>query len=70
MPVMNGIDAAKEIRKMNKADAKTIPIVALSANAYEENVEESKRAGMNAHIAKPFKIEELVKVISQLVMKN
>ena len=62
--------AAKEIRKMNKADAKTIPIVALSANAYEENVEESKRAGMNAHIAKPFKIEELVKVISQLVMKN
>lgn len=67
---MNGIDAAKEIRKMNKADAKTIPIVALSANAYEENVEESKRAGMNAHIAKPFKIEELVKVISQLVMKN
>ncbi|MEG1012950.1 MAG: response regulator [Clostridia bacterium] len=53
MPVMDGITAAKSIRQMRKADAKTIPIVAMTANAFDEDIEKTKAAGMNAHLAKP-----------------
>ncbi|MEG1985033.1 MAG: response regulator [Oscillospiraceae bacterium] len=53
MPVMDGLTAAKSIRQMLKADAKTIPIIAMTANAFDEDIEETKAAGMNAHLAKP-----------------
>lgn len=53
MPVMNGIDAARTIRAMHKADAKQIPIIAMTANAFAEDSEQSISAGMNAHLAKP-----------------
>ena len=59
MPVMDGIEAAKKIRTLQRADAGTIPIIALSANAYKEDVEKSIAAGMNAHIAKPIEPEVL-----------
>ncbi len=53
MPVMDGLDATRRIRALDRADAKTIPIVALTANAYEEDVRATFEAGMNAHLSKP-----------------
>ncbi|MEG2120174.1 MAG: response regulator, partial [Pseudoflavonifractor sp.] len=53
MPVMDGITAAKSIRQMRKADATTIPILAMTANAFDEDIEKTRAAGMNAHLAKP-----------------
>jgi signal transduction histidine kinase/ActR/RegA family two-component response regulator len=59
MPVMNGYEAAKTIRASKHAEAKTIPIIALSANAYAEDIKESLKAGMNAHLSKPINLIEL-----------
>lgn len=67
MPVMNGHEAARKIRSLDRADAKTIPIVAMSANAFTEDVEESLKAGMNAHISKPIKVDEMLKEISKFL---
>ncbi|MEG1847187.1 MAG: response regulator [Lachnospiraceae bacterium] len=53
MPVMDGLTAARSIRQMRKTDAKTIPIIAMTANAFDEDIEKTKSAGMNAHLAKP-----------------
>lgn len=53
MPVMDGIEAAEKIRELNRTDAKNVKIVAMSANAYPEDVQRSKEAGMDSHIAKP-----------------
>ena len=53
MPVMDGFEATKEIRSLKREDAQEIPIVALSANAFEEDVKMSLAAGMNEHLAKP-----------------
>ena len=54
MPVMNGYEATRQIRSLDTEYAKTLPIIAMSANAYEEDVRESLASGMNGHIAKPF----------------
>ena len=67
MPVMNGYEAARKIRSLDRADAKTIPIVAMSANAFAEDVEESLKAGMNAHISKPIKVDDMLKEISKFL---
>ena len=53
MPVMDGLEAAQKIRALKRSDADAVKIVAMSANAYPEDVEQSKKAGMNEHIAKP-----------------
>ena len=53
MPVMNGLDATRAIRKLERPDAETIPIIAMTANAFEEDVRKCLDAGMNAHLAKP-----------------
>ena len=66
---MNGIDAAKAIRNMERQDAKQVPIIALSANTYDEDIQESINAGMNEHIAKPFKINNLVDIIAKYINK-
>jgi CheY-like chemotaxis protein len=63
MPVMNGYEATKAIRHLNRPDAETIPIIAMTANAYKEDVEHAMEAGMNAHIAKPVKVELLLSVL-------
>ena len=67
MPVMNGHEAARKIRALEREDAKTLPIVAMSANAFTEDIEESLKAGMNAHISKPIKVAEMLKEISKLL---
>ena len=67
MPVMNGLEAAKAIRRMPRADAKTIPIFAMTANAFSEDAQKSMEAGMNEHIAKPIEADKLVKLIARYV---
>ena len=67
MPVMNGYEAAKMIRSLDREDAKVIPIIAMTANAFTEDRLRAKEAGMNEHIAKPFDAKLLVKIIHKLV---
>ena len=67
MPVMNGYEAAKTIRSMDREDAKVIPIIAMTANAFTEDRLRAKEAGMDEHIAKPIDGKLLVKVIHKLV---
>ena len=70
MPVMNGYEAAKMIRSLDREDAKVIPIVAMTANAFTEDKMRAKEAGMDEHIAKPVDGKLLVKVINELVKHN
>lgn len=67
MPVMNGYEAAKRIRSMDREDAKVIPIIAMTANAFTEDRLKAKDAGMDEHIAKPVDAKRLAKVIYELV---
>ena len=67
MPVMDGLTAAREIRKTERDDAKKIPIIALTANAFESDVKESLDAGMNMHLAKPTDCEKLYAAIRKVL---
>ncbi len=69
MPVMNGYDATKKIRSLGREDAKVIPIIAMTANAFTEDRIRAKEAGMNEHIAKPVDTKLLVKIIHELADK-
>ena len=69
MPVMNGYEASKMIHSMDREDAKTIPIIAMTANAFTEDKIRAKEAGMDEHIAKPVDGKLLVKIIHELVRK-
>jgi len=69
MPVMNGKDAARAIRALARPDAKTVPIIAATANAYDEDVEACLAAGMNGHVAKPIEPDQLFAMLSK-VMEN
>ena len=64
MPVMNGLDAAKAIRGLSRPDATTVPIIALSANAFAEDIQKSKNAGINEHLTKPLEMDKVLKVIA------
>ena len=66
MPVMSGYEAARVIRALDRADARTVPIIALSANAFEEDIALAKDAGMDAHLAKPVDIHKMFQVMSGL----
>jgi signal transduction histidine kinase/CheY-like chemotaxis protein/HAMP domain-containing protein len=70
MPVMDGYEASMAIRSLKRADAKTVPIVALTANAFKEDIEKSLAAGMNAHLAKPMDMEKLLEVTFKLVVSR
>ena len=67
MPVMNGIEATMAIRKLEHPDAPKIPILAMTANAFSEDIAKCLQAGMNEHIAKPIQIEKLKKSILKFV---
>ena len=67
MPVMDGLSAAKAIRALEREDAKTVPIIALTANAFEEDVQRSLQAGMNAHLFKPVDPDQLIETLSDLI---
>ena len=69
MPVMNGYEATKMIRTMDRSDAKKIPIIAMTANAFVEDRIKSKKAGMNEHVSKPIDMKLLVKIIAELAGK-
>ena len=70
MPVMNGYEATKMIRSLDREDAKKIPIIAMTANAFTEDRIRAKEAGMDEHVAKPVDAELLIKVIHKLVKCN
>lgn len=70
MPVLNGYEAAKRIRSLDREDAKKIPIIAMTANAFTEDRIRAKEAGMDEHVAKPVDAELLIKVIHKLVKWN
>jgi CheY-like chemotaxis protein len=65
MPVMNGLDATRAIRASGRPDARTIPIIAMTANAYAEDITSSLEAGMDEHIAKPIDFDRLFAVLNQ-----
>ena len=67
MPVMDGIAATKAIRAMDRADAKIIPIIAMTANAFEEDRKHALDAGMDGFIMKPFRVDEMMKVIGEVM---
>ena len=70
MPVINGYEATKRIRSLDREDAQAIPIIAMTANAFTEDRLRAKEAGMDEHIAKPIDVKLLVKVINELVEHN
>lgn len=67
MPVMNGLTAAKKIRSLPRSDARTVPIVAMTADAFDEDVEKCLEAGMNAHVSKPIEFPVLFDKLYQLI---
>lgn len=69
MPEMDGIEATEKIRTMNRDDSKTIPIIALTANAFDEDVQHSLQAGMNAHLSKPIDTKLLFETLDNCLMQ-
>ena len=67
MPVMDGLEATAAIRALDREDAKKIPIIALTANAFDEDVQLSTQAGMNAHLSKPIEADNLIRVLGELI---
>lgn len=70
MPVMDGLSAAEVIRGLDRPDAKTIPIIAMTANAFDEDVQNSLKAGMNAHLSKPVDPDKLYETLGELAGKE
>ena len=67
MPVLDGYEAAKEIRALERADAKTVPIIAMTAHAYKEDVEQALAAGMNCHLSKPIDRPALMETLGKII---
>ena len=67
MPIMDGLKATESIRALNRPDAKKVPIIAMTANAFDEDVQRSLQAGMNAHLSKPVEPEHLFKTLEELI---
>ena len=67
MPEMDGLEATRRIRDLDRADAKTVPIIALTANAFDEDVQNSLQAGLNAHLSKPVEPQEIYDTLESLI---
>lgn len=70
MPNMNGLEAAAKIREVDREDAKKVPIIAMTANAFDEDVQMSLRAGMNDHLAKPIEVEKMFDAIERWLLEK
>ena len=70
MPRMNGLDAARTIREMKRRDARRVPIIAMSANSFAEDIINSRLAGMNVHLAKPLDAEKMIVALKQCMADN
>jgi len=70
MPVMDGLEATRAIRALNRPDAKRIPIIAMTANAFDEDVQQSLQAGMNAHLSKPVEPERLYETLDRAIQSK
>ena len=70
MPVLNGLDATRKIRTLKRTDAETIPVIAMSANAFSDDMIRSRLAGMNAHLAKPLDRKKIVETIQKCLSPN
>ncbi len=70
MPEVDGLEAARRIRALERPDAKLVPIIAMTANAFDEDVQRSLQAGMNAHLSKPVEPEQLFKLLEELIWKK
>ena len=70
MPVLDGLSATQRIRALDRADAGTVPIIAMTANVFDEDVERSLQAGMDAHLSKPIEPERLYETMAQLITKR
>ena len=70
MPEMDGLEAAAAIRALDRPDAGRIPIIALTANAFDEDVQRSLQAGMNAHLSKPVEPEHLYGTLAELIYES
>ena len=70
MPVMDGLTATKEIRFIKRDDAAQIPIIAMTANAFEEDKRDAIAAGMNGHIAKPIQVDKMLSILSEVIRQR
>lgn len=70
MPVMNGLDATRAIRGMEREDCHTIPIVAMSANAFDDDLKKSVECGMNGHLSKPVEVDKLYQTLDKVIHKK
>jgi CheY-like chemotaxis protein len=70
MPEMDGLEATRMIRAMDREDARSIPIIALTANAFDEDVQRSLQAGLNAHLSKPVEPESLFSTLESLISEQ
>ncbi len=70
MPVMNGLDATRAIRAMEREDCRTIPIIAMSANAFDDDLKKSVECGMNGHLSKPVEVDKLYRALDEAIRKR
>ena len=70
MPEMDGLAATKAIRSLDREDAKSVPIIAMTANAFDEDVQRSLQVGMNAHLSKPVEPEHLYQTLEELIWQE
>lgn len=70
MPIMDGLEATRQIRIQDREDSKTIPIIAMTANAFDEDSHKSLESGMNGHLSKPIELEQVLKVLNDCLLKN
>ena len=64
MPIMDGLEATRRIRTLGKSDSRTIPIIAMTANAFSEDMKKSLDSGMNCHLSKPIEVDALLEALS------
>lgn len=70
MPVMDGLEATKRIRQMERNDMENVPIIAMTANAFDEDMKKSIECGMNGHLAKPIDIQQLTETIKKIFIER